>query len=79
MSAETDILVLDRWPQWTDCHRCGKDTPHKWGLPVDPDTGNIVPTWFEGDWGGIPVCEGCYEAHAQWSEKLVLPFEAPLV
>jgi hypothetical protein len=79
MTAQTDsILVIDLSPAWTDCHRCGKATPHKWGLPVDCETGNIVPTWFEGEWGGVPTCEACYEAHQRWSEELLRPFDAPL-
>lgn len=83
MTIETDqIRVIDLWPEWTKCHRCGKDTLHKWGLPVDCDTGNIVPTWFEGEpgltCGGVPACRECYERHQEWSEELARPFDAPL-
>jgi hypothetical protein len=73
------VLVINMGHPWIECHRCGKPAPHRWGLPVDCETGNIVPTWFEGDWGGIPACEECYLWHQRWSERLVQPFDAPLV
>lgn len=78
MTVETDpILVIDLSLPWADCYRCGKATPHKWGLPVD-ESGAIVPTWYESWWGGVPACKGCYELHQQWSEELFRPFDAPL-
>lgn len=72
------VVIIDFQSAWTDCHRCGKATPHKWGLPVDSETGAIVPTWFDGDWGGVPACKACYEAHQAWSDRVAAPFDAPL-
>lgn len=76
--AQDPILVIDLWVPWTTCHRCGTETPVKWGLPVG-EGGEVVPDWWEGWWGGVPACKACYEAHAAWSDRLHRPFEAPLV
>jgi hypothetical protein len=79
MRALKDLLIIDLSEAWTTCLRCGKETPHQWGLPVDAMSGGIVPNWYEGEWAGIPACRECYEKHALWSEQLLAPFDAPLV
>lgn len=77
-AAERDpILVIDLTERWTECHRCGAETPCKWGLPVD-ESGSYVPTWYQGEWAGVPACKACYEWHEALSEKIHRPFEAPL-
>lgn len=74
---DTDpVRIIDLWPIWTTCSRCGKDTPCSWGFPVE--NGSIVPTWWAGWEGGIPACEACYEWHQLWSDRIHRPFEAPL-
>ncbi len=35
-----------------------------WGLPVD-DCGDLVPCDYQGEWGGVPACKQCHDAHAQ--------------
>lgn len=75
------ILVIDFNRRFTECHRCGKETPLHWGLPVDAETGDLIPDWFEPEagWAGVPACEECYLWHARRSDDIHRPFEAPLV
>jgi len=77
---ETDpVIVIDVWPTWIKCHLCDKDALFGWGVPITDD-GQIIPNWYPGDWGGVPVCEPCFEKHAAWSDRVDLPrFNAPLV
>jgi hypothetical protein len=71
------ILIINLWEPWIDCHRCGKPAPCKWGLPVGED-GSYVPTWFQGEWGGVPACKECYEWHQKASER-IKPSNTPLI
>jgi hypothetical protein len=38
--------------------------PCRWGLPID-NCAELVSNDFEGEWGGVPACRECYEAHAE--------------
>ena len=62
----SEVLIIELFPLWTECRICGVDTLHKWGVPVDTN-GDVVPNWFEGEWGGISVCEPCFKKHEEWS------------
>ena len=57
----TDIEIVYR--QIT-CSICGACDQCRWGIPVDSETAQIVGNDFEGDWGGVPVCELCHSRHA---------------
>lgn len=59
-----EIEVVELWPRWAECWACGADTPCHWGLPIDT-CAVLVPNDYEGEWGGVPACRECYEAHAQ--------------
>lgn len=59
-----DVLEIELWPRWAECWACGAETPCQWGLPID-DCGDLVSNDYEGEWGGVPACQRCCEAHAQ--------------
>lgn len=63
-SCPLDVIVLDE--KWTECHRCGAETLHCWGLPVD-EFGDYVPNDYQGEWGGVTGCERCWREHEDWS------------
>lgn len=58
------ILEIELWPRWQECAICGEVTPVRWGLPVDR-CGDLVPNDYEGEWGGVPACQDCHDAHAR--------------
>jgi hypothetical protein len=55
-----EALIIDLFPPMIRCSIAGKDDFQKFGIPVDSESAEIVDNDFEGDWGGIPVCEQCY-------------------
>lgn len=57
------VTVIDLFPRTIRCAICGNYDLQKFGIPVDSESGEIVDNDFEGDCGGIPVCEGCYVKH----------------
>jgi hypothetical protein len=56
------VLVIDLDERWADCWRCGELTPSRWGLPVW--NGELVSNDWQGEWGGVPACEACFDLHA---------------
>jgi hypothetical protein len=59
-----DVIVIDLWPHFAECWACGAFTPCRWGLPVG-DCGKLVSNDYTGEWGGVPACQQCYQAHAE--------------
>lgn len=59
----SEVLEIELWPRWAECWACGEETPARWGLPVD-DCGDLAPLDCAGEWGGVPACEECHDAHA---------------
>ena len=59
-----DVLLIDLNERWAECWACGADTPSRWGLPID-SSAELVPNDYQGDWGGVPACKSCFDAHAQ--------------
>ena len=58
----TDVLIIDLNPRWAECWLCGTETPCRWGLPVF--NADLVSNDFTGEWGGVPACRECHDAHA---------------
>ncbi|HEY7195540.1 MAG TPA: hypothetical protein VH439_17485 [Gemmatimonadales bacterium] len=48
----------------TLCHACGAECAVRYGLPVD-ERGQYVENSYEGEWGGVPACHECFDAHAK--------------
>ena len=64
--------VINLWDEhWTECFLCGKETPSRWGIPVNPEA-RIVPNNYTGEWAGVPACRECFETHRKWSERIAL-------
>ena len=55
--ATFDIETFDEWPDWGDCHDCGK--------PLEPDHTTGAPRW-----GKHALCDVCHnhrtKALARW-------------
>lgn len=62
--SRADVVIIDLYPPWADCWVCGEPTPYKWGLAVNAYA-ELVANDYEGEWGGVPACQDCYEGHAQ--------------
>jgi hypothetical protein len=60
---QREIEVINLNARFALCCMCGKETPCRWGLPVDSETGEIVANDFPGEWGGVPACKDCWKAH----------------
>ena len=60
MSTRADITVIELWTRYTDCYRCGNETPLGFGWPYYETfiIGKGEP-WQEHG-GGVPVCQCCY-------------------
>lgn len=72
MDANTGELlytVIHLNEAWTECHRCGKDTPVRWSLPVRADTAEYARNDYAGEWGGVASCKDCFEWHERWSAE----------
>ena len=55
-------------PRPGDCWYCGGDcTGHNCGLPIF--NGDLMSNDWQGEWGGVPACQGCYDKH----ERGLLP------
>jgi hypothetical protein len=52
-----------------DCHLCGRTTRMSQGIPINAETGEVVPNSFGGDWIGASVCVECFERHEAWSRR----------
>lgn len=60
MAERAAITVIELWPHYTDCHRCGNETPHRWGWPYYEDFIIGEPAWWQTEPGGVAVCRCCY-------------------
>lgn len=52
-----------------ECVICGQGDVSRWGLAVYE--GRIVPDDYQGEWGGAPCCEKCYQA---WKDGAIEPW-----
>lgn len=62
------VLVIDLWrlaDSEVTCCLCGQEAPHRWGIPVDSEVGQVVANDYRGEWGCKPACESCWSKHAQ--------------
>jgi len=58
------FLIIDLQPFEVDCRICEQTfaVPRhlpSYGIPLYEDL--IVPDDYQGEWGGAPVCKGCYD------------------
>ena len=64
MSNQASVIVINLWEPTIECWACGLPDLHKWGLPID-ECAELVPNDYEGEWGSVPACRECYQAHAE--------------
>ena len=55
-----NVIQLDQ--HWTTCAVCGCDTPLGYSIPMYE--GKKVDTTKTDEWGGMPVCEECFNKHS---------------
>lgn len=68
ITAEKEVVRLQAFP--ADCWACGADaTGLNLGIPVYEDL--ILPNDYEGEFGGVPACRGCFDKQ----QEIVAPTE----
>lgn len=59
-----DLIIIDLWSPLVDCHICNEPA-HKKGIPIYE--GLVLPDNWDGEWGGVPACDACFEKQQRLS------------
>ena len=61
MSELARVCVINLTPCDAECWVCGGWIADlEFGIPIYED--RVLPNSWQGDWGGVPACERCFEA-----------------